>query len=155
MSALRLGALALGALALSAVMSYVAPSGLRLDPLLVVAVLAALGGRRGTAIGAGLLTGLLEDAWVRDLFGQRAFTHMVAAYAVALLGSRLDLTQTFPAAAAYAAATVADWGLQIGLAALFDRPVGELPGVGIWTAAAVGNMLLGLALGSAVGRPRS
>jgi len=143
MSGLRLLLLTAAALGLDAALGLVVPASLDLDPLLVVAILAALPGERGRAIGAGLLTGFVEDAWVRDLFGQRAFTHMVAAYGVALIGGRLDLAQPLPATLVFAAATVADWALQIGLAALFDRPAAHLPGVGAWLAAAVGNVVLG------------
>ncbi|UCF68012.1 MAG: hypothetical protein JSV80_01560 [Acidobacteriota bacterium] len=144
MTGRRLVALSLGALALTALAGLWSPVGAVIDPLLVVAVLAALPGRQATALGAGLLTGALEDGWRSLWFGLNAFTHMVVAFGMSVLAGRIDLTQTMPTALALAAATALDWALQLGISAMFDRPIGEPPAPAIWLVAMAANTLLGL-----------
>lgn len=116
-----------------------------IDPLLVVAVLGALPGRPSLALSIGLLTGALQDAWNSSWYGEHTFTHLVVAYLLSLLAQRMDLIGVLPAAAAVACATLADWGLQVGLRALFDRPLGAVPSTLFWGLAVLANTALALA----------
>jgi cell shape-determining protein MreD len=144
------------ALALRALVGVLPEALGRIDPLLAVAVVAALPGRPGLAIGAGLLTGLLDDGWTGDWFGQQALIHMVIAYALSLLAARVDLVQIRPATIVLLLALFADWSMQLLLAAMFDRSVGAPPGAVNWLIAACGTVVVGLivrraALGEASG----
>lgn len=144
------------ALALRALLGVLPDALGRIDPLLAVAVVAALPGRPGLAIGAGLLTGLLDDGWTGGWLGQQALIHMVIAYALALLAARVDLVQIRPATIVLLLSLFADWSMQLLLAAMFDRSVGIPPGVATWMVAACGTVVVGLivrhtALGGAGG----
>lgn len=127
------------------------------DPLLVVSALAALPGRPWLALVAGLLTGAIEDAWSGGWYGQNAFTHVVTAYLLALIAQRMDLLGWLPAALVVGVATLADWGLQLGLYTLFDRPFGTVPAAVVWGLAVVANTFAGLLFHRAIyglGEPR-
>ena len=114
------------------------------DPMLVLAVLAALPGRMDRALGAALLAGVLQDAWLGRWYGEFAFIYLVVAFFLSLLAGWVDLMQPFSTMLALAAATVASWGLQLGLAAAFDHPIAQLPGPGMWVVAVLVNTVLGL-----------
>jgi len=131
------------ALGLHALLGVWPPLG-SIDPLLVVAVIATLPGRPGAALGAGLLTGILEDAWAGGWFGQHALTHATVAYLLSILAARVDLVQLRPAMLALVVASVADWGMQLSLAVMFGKSLGDPPGATAWSIAIVGNTLLGL-----------
>lgn len=124
------------------------------DPLLVVAVLGALPGRPSLALTVGLITGALQDGWNSTWYGEHTFTHLVVAYLVSLLAQRMDLIGMLPAAAAVACATLADWGLQVGLRALFDRPLGAVPSMLFWGLAVLANTGLALAFHRVLMAPR-
>lgn len=134
----------IAALAMQALLGFL-PDALRgIDPLLAVAVVAALPGRPGAALAAGLLTGLAEDAWRGDWIGQQALIHATVTWVLALVAARVDLVQSRPATLALLAAPVANWGLEIALALLFDRPLGDAPRPSRWAIAAAGTALVGL-----------
>ncbi|MDQ7088099.1 MAG: hypothetical protein Q9Q13_09695 [Acidobacteriota bacterium] len=114
------------------------------DPMLVLAVLAALPGRMDRALGAALFAGVLQDAWLGRWYGEFAFIYLVVVFFLSLLAGWVDLVQPFSTMLALAAATAASWGLQLGLAAAFDRPAAQIPGVGMWIVAILLNTALGL-----------
>ena len=146
---MRLAALlpfAVAVLAVQALLGFL-PDVLRgVDPLLALAVVAALPGRPGAALAAGLLTGLTEDAWRGDWVGQQALIHSSITWALALVAARVDLVQLRPATLALVLAAIASWGLEIALALLFDRPLGQPAGPARWILAAAGTMVIGLVL---------
>ncbi len=113
------------------------------DPFLVVAVLAAMRGHRARALTAGFLSGVIEDAWASRWYGQFAFTHLVITFLIARVGVFVDLFQPLPVTITFAIATAADWGLQLGLAAAFDRPLAQTPGLWGWFEAMGANVVLG------------
>jgi hypothetical protein len=80
------------------------------------------------------------------LFGQwlglHAFSQMTIAFALALAASRVDLLQPVPALCAVALASLVDWGLQVGLAALFNRSVDVVPGPLYWLGAVAVNTVV-------------
>ncbi len=135
--------LALVALGLRALGGLWPPIGTVFDPLLMVAVLAGLTGRSGFAMASAVFAGLLSDAWSSAWFGQSAFAYLVIAYVLAWLARRIDLNETLPALIAMVVASVASWGLQVGLTELFDHRVGTLPAPATWMAAAALNTLFG------------
>ncbi len=120
------------------------PAASAVHPFLIIAVLSAISGRRPRTLGAALLGGAIEDAWVGRWYGEYSFIHLVVAYPTSLIANLVDLMQPVPAALAFATATAADWGLQVVLAMVFDQPVGALPGAGAWAVAIVANTVLGL-----------
>ncbi len=143
MSTTRLLVMSAAALAVHVLTGLWTPLG-SIDPLLVVAVIATLPGRPGPALAAGLVTGLLEDAWAGGWLGQHALIHAIVAYVLSIVAARVDLVQLRPAMLALIAASVADWGLQLALAVMFGRSVGEVPGATVWILAVFGNTMLGL-----------
>jgi rod shape-determining protein MreD len=136
--------LGLFGLVIKAVLAMVPPVAGLADPLLVIAVFAALPGRRWTALWVGLVTGLLDDALFGQWLGLHAFSHMTIAFSLALIAARMDMVQPFPALFALAGAALADWGIQVGLAVLFNRSADAVPGVWIWTGAVLVNTMLGV-----------
>ena len=146
---LVLGLVALGLKALSGLWPALTAG---FDPLLMVSVLAALSGRTGFAMASALFTGALSDAWSSAWFGQAAFTHLVIAYVLAWLARRVDLNETLPALVAMVAASLASWGLQVGVTELLDHRTGTLPAASSWMAAAVLNALFGALAAYAVKR---
>jgi len=135
-----------GGLALSALLRLGGPLAHLADPLLVVALLAALPGRTRPAILVGLLAGLLDDAAFGNWFGCHALVDMTLAYVLALLAGFVDLGQPLPRAVAVFAGSLGAWGLEVGLVALFDLPPGPLPGAATWLAMAAVNAVLGMLL---------
>ncbi len=131
-------------LVIKAVLAMVPPIAGLADPLLVIAVFAALPGRRWTALWVGLVTGALDDALFGQWLGLHAFSHMTIAFSLSLIASRMDMAQPFPALFALGASALADWGIQVGLAVLFNRSADAVPGFWIWTAAVLVNTLLGV-----------
>jgi rod shape-determining protein MreD len=146
MSGPRLLLLTLLALAVEILASLWPSTGRLLDPLLVVAILAALGGRTGLALAAGLLTGFVEDFWSTHWIGENAFTHATVAYLVALSALRVDLGEPLPAGTVLVLGSLFEWGLHVALTALFGQPQGRLPDPWVWLVAAVLNAVLGLLL---------
>ena len=114
------------------------------DPMLVLAVLAALPGRMDRALGAAVLAGILQDAWLGRWYGEFAFIYLVVVFFLSLFAGWVDLVRPLSTILALAAATVASWGLQLGLSAAFDHPVADLPGAGVWLGAMAVNVVLGL-----------
>lgn len=136
----------LAAAGLRFVASLSGPAAMILDPLLVVAILAALPGRPLLAITAGLITGFADDVWTGRWFGMNAFSHLTVAYLVALAAARMDMLQTIPVIVALALGTLVEWGLHLGLLGLFGRHSAAVPGPVWWGASGVANILLGLLL---------
>ena len=112
------------------------------DPLLVVAVLAALPGRDGRAVFGGLVTGAIKDAWLARWYGQYSLSHLVIAFALGRIAATVDLLQTVPVLVSLVLATFADRGLQLLLAGMFGRPA-SFPGPVALGLALVGNVVLG------------
>lgn len=144
MSGGRLFVLALLAIVIKGGLAMVPMIAPFADPLLVVSVLAALGGKRWVALLTGLLLGGLQDAVFGQWLGLHAFSQMTIAFALSLLATRMDMIQPFPAVLALMLAAVADWGIQIGLALLFHRAADVVPGPWIWVFAVAVNALIGL-----------
>jgi cell shape-determining protein MreD len=119
-------------------------TALVVDPLLVAAALGALPGRPPVALAIGLISGALQDAWNSSWYGEHSFTHLVIAYALTILAQRMDLLGLLPALIAAACATLADWGLQVGLRMLFDRPLGVVPPAFMWGIAVLANTAIAL-----------
>lgn len=130
--------------ALKAGLAMVPPIAPLADPLLVVAVLAALPGRRWLALTTGLVTGALDDAMFGQWLGMHAFSQMTIAFTLSVIASKVDMFQPLAALLAMSVAAAADWGLQIGLAALFNRSADVIPPWFVWGSAIVLNALLGL-----------
>lgn len=115
------------------------------NPLLAVTVVATLPGRPVPAMAIGVATGLAQDLWTGRWMGQHAFSHLVVAYLVSLVASRMDMVGWVPAAIVLFLGALADWGILVGLTALFDRNVFGVPGPFAWLIMAVVNVLFGLA----------
>ncbi len=135
-----------GALVLGALLRLGGPLAHLADPLLVVALVAALPGRTRPALLVGLVAGLLDDAAFGKWFGCHALVDMTLAYGLALLAGFVDLGQALPRAIAIFGGSLAAWGLELGLVALFDLPPGPVPGPGTWLAMAAVNAVLGVLL---------
>lgn len=73
-----------------------------------------------------------------------AFSLMTIGFALAIAATKVDLLQPIPAMLAMAVAALADWGIQIGLAALFNRTADVVPGPFIWLAAVALNTIVGI-----------
>ncbi|GAB4223540.1 MAG: hypothetical protein Kow0062_23900 [Acidobacteriota bacterium] len=121
-------------------------AGRLFDPLLAIAVLAALPGRTGTAFAVALVTGLLADGWSSRWIGEQALAHLLIAYPLALLGRRVDLLVPLPALLAFLVATPASWAIGLAVGRLFDAPAGAGVGPLTWAAAAAVNGLFGMLL---------
>jgi rod shape-determining protein MreD len=143
MNAWRLLLLGVLAVAVKTGLALVPPLAPLADPLLVVAVLAALSGRRWPAMLTGLATGVLDDALFGQWLGVHAFSQMTIAFVLALIAVRVDMLQAPAVLLAVATASLADWGIQAGLAALFDRSVDVVPGPLVWIGAAIVNTAIG------------
>jgi cell shape-determining protein MreD len=134
--------LTLVCLGLRVLLGVFEPSEGAFDPLLVIAVLAALPGRDGRAIFGGLLTGVVKDAWLARWYGQYSLSHLVIAFVLGRVAATVDLLQTLPVLISLVLATLADRGLQLLLAAMFGRPA-SFPGVLALGLALAGNVVLG------------
>ncbi len=114
------------------------------NPLLAVTIVAALPGRPIPAMGLGVATGLAQDLWTGRWMGQHAFSHLVVAYLVSLIASRMDMVAWVPAAIALFLGAFLDWGLLVGLTAMFDRNVSGVPGPLAWLIMSLVNVVTGL-----------
>lgn len=113
------------------------------DPLLVVAVVAALPGRDARAMGGGLVTGMLKDGWLARWYGQYSLGHLVIAFVLGRIAAAVDLMQPVPVMLSLAVATLADRGLQSLLCNLFGQSVPSFGWLSLMLAMA-GNVVLGL-----------
>ena len=138
---LLLGVLAVFLKALVAMVPPIAPFA---DPLLVVSVFGALGGKRWPALLTGLVCGLLDDALFGQWLGLHAFSQMTIAFALSFAAAKVDMLYALPAMLAMLAAALADWAIQLSLALLFSRSAGAIPGPLVWLAAVAINTALGL-----------
>jgi rod shape-determining protein MreD len=66
------------------------------NPYLILVVYYSMGGNVFGAIVAGVIAGLVQDAYSNAIFGLHAFGLTVCAYAVAYINSRLVLRGTLP-----------------------------------------------------------
>ena len=76
------------------------------NPYVILVVYYAMGGNVFGAIIAGVIAGLVQDAFSSSMFGLHAFTLTVCAYIVAYINSRLSLRGTFAFGACLAGAVV-------------------------------------------------
>ena len=101
-------------------------------------------GRRWAAMFTGLVLGAFEDAMFGPWLGLHAFSQMTIAFTLSIIASKVDMLQPFPAMLAMTVAALADWGIQIGLAALFNRTADVVPGPFLWLAAVAANTIVGI-----------
>jgi rod shape-determining protein MreD len=76
------------------------------NPYVILVVYYAMGGNIFGAIIAGVIAGLVQDAFSSSMFGLHAFSLTVCAYIVAYVNSRLSLRGTFAFGACLAGAVV-------------------------------------------------
>ena len=76
------------------------------NPYVILVVYYAMGGNVFGAIIAGVIAGLVQDAFSSSMFGLHAFSLTVCAYIVASINSRLSLRGTFAFGACLAGAVV-------------------------------------------------
>ena len=76
------------------------------NPYVILVVYYAMGGNVFGAIIAGVIAGLVQDAFSSSMFGLHAFSLTVCAYIVAYINSRLSLRGTFAFGACLAGAVV-------------------------------------------------
>jgi rod shape-determining protein MreD len=76
------------------------------NPYVILVVYYAMGGNVFGAIIAGVVAGLVQDAFSSSMFGLHAFSLTVCAYIVAYINSRLSLRGTFAFGACLAGAVV-------------------------------------------------
>jgi rod shape-determining protein MreD len=76
------------------------------NPYVILVVYYAMGGNIFGAIIAGVIAGLVQDAFSSSMFGLHAFSLTVCAYIVAYINSRLSLRGTFAFGACLAGAVV-------------------------------------------------
>lgn len=76
------------------------------NPYVILIVYYAMGGHLVGAIIAGVIAGLVQDAFSSSMFGLHAFSLTVCAYVVAYINSRLSLRGTFAFGACLAGAVV-------------------------------------------------
>jgi cell shape-determining protein MreD len=147
-------ALAVAAVLLRWLMGLWSPLAAYANPLLAITIVATLPGLALPAMGVGIATGLAQDVWTGRWFGQHAFAHLVVAYLLSLVSSRMDMVGWVPAAIALLVGSLVDWGILVGLSALFDRRVAGVPGPGAWAIMALANVAIGLVF-FALARERS
>lgn len=147
-------ALAVAAVLLRWLMGLWPPLAAYANPLLAITIVATLPGLALPAMGVGIATGLAQDVWTGRWIGQHAFAHLVVAYLLSLVSSRMDMVGWVPAAIALLVGSLVDWGILVGLSALFDRGVAGVPGAVEWAIMALVNTALGLAF-FALARERS
>jgi rod shape-determining protein MreD len=78
------------------------------NPYLILVVYYSMGGNVFGAIIAGVVAGLVEDAYSGAMFGLHAFALTVCAYAVAYINSRLVLRGTLAFGACLVGAVIAN-----------------------------------------------
>ena len=76
------------------------------NPYVILVVYYSMGGNVFGAIIAGVIAGLVQDAFSGAMFGLHAFALTVCAYAVAYINSRLVLRGTLPSARASIGAVI-------------------------------------------------
>jgi rod shape-determining protein MreD len=76
------------------------------NPYVILVVYYAMGGNVFGAIIAGVVAGLVQDAFSSSMFGLHAFSLTVCAYIVAYINSRLSLRGTFAFGACLAGAVI-------------------------------------------------
>lgn len=76
------------------------------NPYVILVVYYAMGGNIFGAIIAGVIAGLVQDAFSSSMFGLHAFSLTICAYIVAYINSRLSLRGTFAFGACLAGAVV-------------------------------------------------
>lgn len=76
------------------------------NPYVILVVYYAMGGNIFGAIIAGVIAGLVQDAFSTSMFGLHAFSLTVCAYIVAYINSRLSLRGTFAFGACLAGAVI-------------------------------------------------
>jgi rod shape-determining protein MreD len=76
------------------------------NPYVILVVYYAMGGNVFGAIIAGVIAGLVQDAFSSSIFGLHAFSLTVCAYIVAYINSRLSLRGTFAFGACLGGAVV-------------------------------------------------
>ena len=76
------------------------------NPYIILVVYYSMGGNVFGAIIAGVIAGLVQDAFSSSMFGLHAFSLTVCAYIVAYINSRLSLRGTFAFGACLAGAVV-------------------------------------------------
>ena len=76
------------------------------NPYVILVVYYAMGGNIFGAIIAGVIAGLVQDAFSASMFGLHAFSLTVCAYIVAYINSRLSLRGTFAFGACLAGAVI-------------------------------------------------
>jgi rod shape-determining protein MreD len=76
------------------------------NPYVILVVYYAMGGNVFGAIIAGVIAGLVQDAFSSSMFGLHAFSLTICAYIVAYINSRLSLRGTFAFGACLAGAVV-------------------------------------------------
>jgi rod shape-determining protein MreD len=141
------------AVALRVLVGLWGPAERVVDPFLVVAVVAGLSMPRVPALFAGLLAGLVQDAWWSDWPGLHGFTKVSVAYAAAALGQRIDLGQPVPRLVVLALASAADRGLQLALGAALAPGRVPVPPLHEWLLASLSSVILGGVALWLVGRP--
>lgn len=94
------------------------------SPYVILVVYYAMGGNLFGAIVAGVIAGLVEDAFSNTIFGLHAFSLTVIAYLVAYINSRLVLRGTLAFGAALAGSLVLNEGvIYILVTILTRRPI--------------------------------
>ena len=76
------------------------------NPYVILIVYYAMGGNVLGAIIAGVIAGLVQDAFSSSMFGLHAFSLTVCAYIIAYINSRLSLRGTLAFAACLAGAVI-------------------------------------------------
>ena len=76
------------------------------NPYVILVVYYAMGGNVFGAIIAGVIAGLVQDAFSSSMFGLHAFSLTICAYIVAYINSRLSLRGTFAFGACLAGAVI-------------------------------------------------
>jgi len=95
------------ALTLHSLLDAFAPNALALfNPYVILVVYYSMGGNLLGAIVAGVLAGLVQDAFSGAIFGLHAFSLTFCAYLVAYINSRLVLRGTLPFTACLAGAII-------------------------------------------------
>ena len=95
------------ALTLHSLLDSIFPNALAFfNPYVILVVYYAMGGNIFGAIIAGVIAGLVQDAFSSSMFGLHAFSLTICAYIVAYINSRLSLRGTFAFGACLAGAVV-------------------------------------------------
>jgi len=95
------------ALTLHSLLDAFAPNALAFfNPYVILVVYYSMGGNLLGAIVAGVLAGLVQDAFSGAIFGLHAFSLTFCAYLVAYINSRLVLRGTLPFTACLAGAII-------------------------------------------------